>query len=128
VWLARDEKLDLDIALKFLPENLVHDEIALDDLRRETRRCMKLTHQNIVHVYDLVDDEATAAIAMEHVEGKTLSALRLERPNRVLEAADILPWVRQVCEALEYAHTKAKIVHHDLKPGNIMVGALFGAL
>ena len=57
VWLAQDEKLmELDIALKFLPENLVHDEVALDDLRQETRRCMRLTHQNIVHVYDLVDD------------------------------------------------------------------------
>jgi formylglycine-generating enzyme required for sulfatase activity len=123
VWLARDEKLELEVALKFLPENLVHDEIALDDLRRETRRCMKLTHQHIVHVYDFVTDEDTAAIAMEYVEGKSFSALRLEQPGRVFEVGQLAPMVRQVCEALVYAHEQARVVHYDLKPGNLMLSS-----
>jgi formylglycine-generating enzyme required for sulfatase activity/serine/threonine protein kinase len=121
VWLARDEKLDLDIALKFLPENLVHDEIALDDLRRETKRCMRLTHQHIVHVYDFVSDEDRAAIAMEFVEGKSLSALRLEQPGKVFEVEQLRALVRQVCEALTYAHEQGRLVHYDLKPGNLML-------
>jgi formylglycine-generating enzyme required for sulfatase activity/serine/threonine protein kinase len=121
VWLARDEKLDLDIALKFLPENLVGDESALADLRHETRRCMKLHHTHIVHVYDLVDGDATAAIAMEYVDGRPLSALRAEKAARVMDVADVLPLLRQTCEALTYAHETAKIVHHDLKPANLML-------
>jgi formylglycine-generating enzyme required for sulfatase activity/serine/threonine protein kinase len=121
VWLARDDKLDLDIALKFLPDNLVGDESALADLRHETRRCMKLHHTNIVHVYDLVDDDATAAIAMEFVDGRPLSALRAEKASRVMDVADVLPLLRQTCEALTYAHETVKIVHHDLKPANLML-------
>jgi serine/threonine protein kinase len=121
VWLGHDEKLDLDIALKFLPDNLLHDEIALDDLRRETRRCMKLAHQHIVHVYDFVTDDSIAAIAMEFVDGKSLSALRLEQPGKVFEVAQLTPLVRQVCEALTYAHEQARLVHYDLKPGNLML-------
>jgi serine/threonine protein kinase len=78
VWLAHDERLQIDVALKFLPEDLTHDETAIEDLRRETRRCVRLTHQNIVHVYDLLEDGSTAAIAMEHVDGKSLAALRLK--------------------------------------------------
>jgi serine/threonine protein kinase len=125
VWLAHDERLDLEVALKFLPENLAQDEAALDDLRRETRRCMKLNHPHIVRVYDLVEggENDTAAIAMEYVEGKSLTGLRLEKPNRVFEVADLTTWIRQVCEALEYAHTEGKVVHRDLKPANLMVDA-----
>jgi serine/threonine protein kinase/peptidoglycan hydrolase-like protein with peptidoglycan-binding domain len=123
VWLARDQKLDLEVALKFLPDHLVHDEVALDDLRRETRRCMRLTHQHIVRVFDLVDDPHTAAIAMEFVEGKSLSALRLDRPNRVFTVEEAGPWVRQMCEALAYAHESGRIVHRDLKPSNLMLDA-----
>jgi serine/threonine protein kinase/formylglycine-generating enzyme required for sulfatase activity len=121
VWLAQDEKLDLDIALKFLPEDMVHDEIALDDLRRETKRCMRLTHQHIVHVYDFVSDEDRAAIAMEFVDGKSLSALRLEQPGKVFEVEQLRALVRQVCEALTYAHEQGRLVHYDLKPGNLML-------
>lgn len=121
VWLARDDKLDLDIALKFLPDHLVGDESALADLRHETRRCMKLHHTHIVHVYDLVDDDATAAIAMEFVDGRPLSALRAEKAARVMDVADVLPLLRQTFEALTYAHETAKIVHHDLKPANLML-------
>jgi serine/threonine protein kinase/formylglycine-generating enzyme required for sulfatase activity len=121
VWLAQDERLQIEVALKFLPEQLTHDETAIEDLRRETRRCVKLTHQNIVHVYDLLEDGESAAIAMEHVEGKSLGALRLEKPLRVFEARELLPVVRQMCEALTYAHEMARVVHQDLKPANVMV-------
>ncbi len=121
VWQAHDEKLDLDIALKFLHENLVGDDAALDDLRRETRRCMKLHHTNIVQVYDLVDDPGSAAIAMEFIDGRPFSALRMDKPSRVLDTEDLLPLLEQVCAALSYAHETAKIVHHDLKPGNLML-------
>jgi hypothetical protein len=121
VWLAQDARLELEVALKFLPENLVHDEAALDDLRQETRRCMKLSHTNIVRVHDLVDDGTTAAIVMEYVEGKTLSALRLEKPTRVFEADEIMVWLKQVCEALDNAHTEGRLVHRDLKPSNLMI-------
>jgi serine/threonine protein kinase/formylglycine-generating enzyme required for sulfatase activity len=121
VWLARDEKLDLDIALKFLPENLAGDDVAMEDLRAETRRCMRLTHENIVHVYGLESDEFRAAIAMEFVDGRSLSSARLEQPGKVFAVGALLPLVRQVCEALTYAHDRARIVHHDLKPANLML-------
>ncbi len=121
VWLARDGKLDLEVALKFLPENLVGDEGALEDLRHETRRSMTLHHTNIVHVFDFVDDGHSAAIVMEYVKGKALSALRVEQAGRVYQPEGLLPLVRQVCEALSYAHETARIVHHDLKPANLMV-------
>jgi serine/threonine protein kinase len=121
VWLARDGKLDLDVALKLLPESLWHDEVAVSDLRRETKRCMKLSHTNIVRVFDLVDDGSTAAIVMEYVEGRTLSRWRLEQDGRVLQVQDILNWLGQLEGALTYAHEEARIVHRDLKPANLML-------
>jgi serine/threonine protein kinase len=124
VWLARDEKLELEVALKFLPEKLAHDEAAIDELRRETRRCIKLNHPHIVRVYGLLggeEEDTTAAIAMEYVEGKSLTGLRLEKENRVFETAEISGWIRQVCEALDYAHREGRLVHRDLKPANLML-------
>jgi formylglycine-generating enzyme required for sulfatase activity len=123
VWLARDEKLELEVALKFLPENLKDDLVAVDELRRETKRCLLLTHPNIVRIFDLAEDEERVAIAMEYVEGGTLAALRLEKPARCFEAAEVVPWLRQVCEALSYAHGRVRVVHRDLKPSNIMISA-----
>ena len=121
VWLARDEKLDRPVALKFLSEVMARDKAALNDLRRETRKSLELTHPHIVRVYDLVDSGEVAAIAMEYVEGTTLTDLRLERPNQIFEPADLEAWLRQLCEALDYAHARGKIVHRDLKPANLMV-------
>ena len=50
VWLARDDELERDVALKFLPDLIVHDRAVLSDLKRETRRSLELTHKNIVHL------------------------------------------------------------------------------
>jgi hypothetical protein len=123
VWRAFDEHLERDVALKFLPELIVLDHAALDELKRETKRNLELTHHNIVRIYDFAHEAQTACISMEHVDGATLSALRVARATKAFQAADLKPIVTQFCHALEYAHGKARIVHRDLKPANLMVTA-----
>lgn len=123
VWRARDEKLERDVALKFLPDRVRRDPEAVRDLKRETKRCLDLTHPNIVRVYDFIEDHLAAAIAMEYVPGQSLSALKAARPGGCFDAADLAPLVRQVCAALDYAHTQAQVVHRDLKPANLLVTA-----
>ncbi len=121
VWLAQDSELDREVALKFLPEIVALDPEALGDLKRETRRNLALTHENIVRINDFVSDGRTAAISMEYVDGATLSALKLEKSGRVLTLDEIRPWLGQLCDALGYAHGRAKVVHRDLKPANLML-------
>jgi serine/threonine protein kinase len=121
VWLARDEKLDRPVALKFLPEVFFQDVAARDELKRETRRSLELTHPNVVRIYDFLEDEEAAAISMEYIDGATLSQLRIERPQRCFEAAGLQSWIGDLCRALDYAHHTALAVHRDLKPGNLMV-------
>src|SRR5438128_8773932 len=121
VWLARDEKLEREVALKFLPDLIIHDRALLNDLKRETRRSLDLTHKNIVRIYDFVDNEHSACISMEYVDGETLSNLRAEKEQKVFEPNEIAGWTSQLCDALDYAHNHAKIIHRDLKPANLMV-------
>jgi serine/threonine protein kinase len=121
VWLARDEELERDVALKFLPDLIVHDRAVLGDLKRETRRSLELTHKNIVRIYDFVHDEVSGCISMEYVDGDTLSNLRADKPHKVFETAELKEWISELCDALDYAHSHARIVHRDLKPSNLMV-------
>jgi serine/threonine protein kinase len=121
VWLARDDELERDVALKFLPELVIHDRAVLGDLKRETRRSLELTHKNIVRIYDFVHDEVSGCISMEYVDGDTLSNLRADKPLKVFEPAELKEWISELCEALDYAHNHARIVHRDLKPSNLMV-------
>jgi serine/threonine protein kinase len=123
VWLAKDEELDREIALKFLPESVCLDMTAIAALKRETRFSLELTHPNIVRIYDFVHDDRYAAIAMEFIDGPTLSTLKAERPGGCFEAHEIAGWLGQLCAALEYAHSVGKVVHQDLKPGNLMIDA-----
>ncbi len=121
VWLARDEALERDVALKFLPEIVAADPVAIDDLKRETRRSLELTHPGIVRVYDFVQDHSVAAISMEYVRGRTLAEMRVGQPRRAFDVGDIASWLIQICEALHYSHVHARVVHRDLKPANVMV-------
>ena len=120
VWLAQDERLREPVALKFLPAEVRNDASALDDLRGETARSHRLTHQNIVRIHDLHEDSGSAFISMEFVDGPTFAALRVEQPTRVLPWDFLKPLVQQLCAALEYAHQE-KIIHRDLKPANMML-------
>jgi predicted Ser/Thr protein kinase len=121
VWLGYDERLEREVALKFLPDAVNFDPAALDELKRETRRCLDLTHPNILRIYDFVEDEQAAAISMEYVDGQTLAALRIEKEQRVFEVDEIKKWIEKACLALHYAHDEAGVVHRDLKPANLML-------
>ncbi|MFL5237344.1 MAG: protein kinase domain-containing protein [Rhizomicrobium sp.] len=121
VWLARDNKLERDVALKFLPDTVVLDNTLLNELKEETRRSLELTHPHIIRIYDFVDDDSTGCISMEYVDGDTLSNLRAEKERKVFQAEEIAVWTAQLCDALSYAHNHAGIIHRDLKPANLMV-------
>jgi serine/threonine protein kinase len=121
VWLAHDDELERNVALKFLPELIVHDRAVLGDMKRETRRSLDLTHKNIVRIYDFVHSDQSGCISMEYVDGDTLSNLRADKPHKVFEAHDLNEWTSQLCDALDYAHNHARIIHRDLKPANLMV-------
>jgi serine/threonine protein kinase/Tfp pilus assembly protein PilF len=121
VWLARDQELERDVALKFLPDLMIQDRTLLDQLKRETKRCLELTHSHIVRIYDFIHDERSGCISMEYVDGETLSNLRAEKKQRVFEPDEIADWITQLCDALDYAHNHAKVIHRDLKPANLMV-------
>jgi serine/threonine protein kinase len=121
VWLAQDDRLERNVALKFLPDLVVNDAAALDELKVETKRSLQLTHHNIVRIYDFVQDAESACISMEYVDGLTLSALRVDQPGKVFDVHALGPWIRQACEALQYAHESARIAHRDIKPANLML-------
>jgi hypothetical protein len=121
VWRARDEELERDVALKFLPETVAADSEALRDLKRETRRCLELTHPHIVRVHDFVQEPPLAAIAMEYIAGESLAKMKAEAPGGCLTVEQVAPLAAQLCAALDYAHRTAKVVHRDLKPANVLV-------
>jgi serine/threonine protein kinase/formylglycine-generating enzyme required for sulfatase activity len=125
VWLVRDSILGEEIALKFLPSEIMADRSALEDLKRETLRSRKLSHPHIVKVYDFTAAHKSGAISMEYVSGGTLADVRYDMPGAVLDATDprFATWMHQLTSALAYAHDSVGIVHRDLKPQNLMLAA-----
>src|SRR4029453_16506312 len=121
VWLARDEELEREGGLKFFPYLMIQDRTLLDQLKHETKRSLELTHPHIVRIHDFVHDERWGALPLEYVDGETLSNLRAEKERHVFERNELAGWIAQLCEALDYAHNHAKVIHRDLKPTNLMV-------
>src|SRR6184192_1449808 len=121
VWLACDEELEREVALKFIPDLMIQDHAVFDQLKRETKRCLELTHPHIVRIHDFVHDERSGCISMEYIDGETLSNLRAEKEQKVFEPDEVASWTSQLCDALDYAHNHAKVIHCDLKPANLMV-------
>jgi serine/threonine-protein kinase len=121
VWLARDDELERNVALKFLPDLMIQDRAVFDQLKREAKRCLELTHPHIVRIHDFIHDERSGCISMEYIDGEMLSNLRAEKEQKVFQPDEIATWTSQLCDALNYAHNEAKIVHRDLKPANLMV-------
>jgi serine/threonine protein kinase len=125
VWRATDTVLEHETALKFLPTILASDRAALADLRREARRARDLAHPHVCRVYDYGEDSAQklAWISMEFLPGGSVSRKLKEHPRGFLEPSEIIGWLRELCDALHYAHEIARVVHRDLKPANLMLDA-----
>lgn len=123
VWLARDDRLERLVALKLVPEAVCFDPSAREDLKRETRKSLLLTHPNIVRIFDFIEDERAAAICMEYVDGATLSYARVQKPSKCFGIDELVPWITSLCDALAYAHESVGLIHRDLKPANMMVNS-----
>jgi len=117
VWLARDTKLDREVALKTLPAEFAADPDRLARFEREAKLLASLNHPNIGTIYGFEESGATRFLVLELVEGETL-ADRLQRGAMPVEEAVQL--ALQIAEALEAAHEKG-VIHRDLKPANIKV-------
>src|SRR3982750_2566766 len=100
VWLAQDDRLERLVALKLVPESVCFDASAREDLKRETRKSLMLTHPNIVRIFDFIEDDRSAAISMEYVDGATLSSLRVNKPAKCFEVEEVAPWIASLCDAL----------------------------
>ncbi len=117
VYLARDTKLDREVAIKGLPDSLAADPDRLARFQREAKVLASLNHPNIGAIYGLEEAAGHQYLVLEYIEGQTLSE-RLKRGAIPIDEA--LPIARQIAEALEAAHEKG-VIHRDLKPGNVMV-------
>jgi eukaryotic-like serine/threonine-protein kinase len=120
VWLARDEILGRDVAIKRIGTAPGSESADLERAEREARLAARLNHPHVVAVFDLITEEHERWLVMEYVEGVTLSALVQE--DGALTPDEASPIIRQAADALTAAHT-AGIVHRDVKPSNILVTA-----
>ena len=117
VWKARDTSLERDVALKVLPPQYIDDPERKDRFVREAKSASALNHPNIITIYEINADQGIDFIAMEYVDGETLSKV-IHRGALTVDAAIRL--AMQVADGVGRAH-RAGIVHRDLKPGNVMV-------
>jgi serine/threonine-protein kinase len=117
VYLARDEVLDRDVAVKMLFAKLADDERFVARFRREASAAAKLNHPNVVQVYDWHAEGDSYFIVMEYVPGQDLATVIEQGPVEIDEAIEI---GKAAASALECAH-RSGFLHRDIKPGNILV-------
>jgi tetratricopeptide (TPR) repeat protein len=119
VWLARDLKLDRLVAVKVLGDQWRGQGQLRERFEREARAVARLSHPNVVSVYDVGEHDGRPYIALEYVSGRDLRDVLAEHGR--LPVDEVVPILRGVALALQAAHA-AGIVHRDVKPDNILLG------
>jgi predicted ATPase/DNA-binding winged helix-turn-helix (wHTH) protein len=117
VYEAEDIRLGRRVALKFLPEELVRDQKALQRFEREARLASSLNHPNICTVYEVEEHDHRPVIVMELLDGESLKERIRERS---ISTGELLDFAIQASDAMAAAHAKG-IIHRDINPGNIFV-------
>ena len=115
VW---DEELNRDVALKLIRPEIAADADVIERFKREIQLSSRVTHKNVLRVYDLGEADGTRFLTMQFVEGRDLSSLIKELGP--LPVPRLISLFRQICKGLQAAHEQG-VVHRDLKPQNIMV-------
>ena len=113
VWLAWDEKLEREVAVKVIPR----EHGAGERVEREARAAARLNHPGIVGIYELASDEHDVYLVSELVRGRTLAELT---QAGAISDRDVARIGIALCEALEHAHARG-VIHRDMKPQNVMV-------
>jgi len=116
VYLAQDTKLNRKVAIKFLSDEFNRDSDKLNRFIQEAQAASALNHPNIVTVFEIGEADGSRYIALEYVEGETLTSF-LKQGHRFGASLDI---ATQIASALDAAHS-AGIVHRDIKPDNVMI-------
>jgi membrane protein YdbS with pleckstrin-like domain/predicted Ser/Thr protein kinase len=117
VYRARDLRLNREVAVKILRDELTRDPDFLARFEREAQTVASLSHPNIVPVYDVGTEDSTHFIVMEFVRGRTLKDLLESGPFPDIRAANVM---QQILDALQYAHERG-LIHRDVKPQNILI-------
>lgn len=120
VYLARQRRLDREVALKILLPEVAADPAFIRSFFREARLAAKLNHRNIVRALDVGTEDGLCYFAMEYVPGRTLEEIRL-KSSEILTLPFLFKLSFQLANALDYAWSNFKLIHGDIKPENLLV-------
>ena len=118
VYKALDPQINRVLAVKTMSGDLSSEPELRERFEREARTAGRLSHKNLITIYDLFEEKGRTFIAMEYLDGEELKSKITRAEPISLECK--LRWMQELSEGLEHAHQK-EIVHRDIKPGNIFI-------